>query len=382
MWVFPREVRGYLLEPEARFLAELAANNRVLEIGSFCGRSTISMAQVAKEVVSVDWHKGDSDVGVTDTLNEFCANLLAYGVVDKVQVHAKKFADVCRDLPGKSFDLAFVDAAHDAENAAHDTREAKRLVRNGGVVAVHDWDVESVRTGVATVFEKPVKVEGRTALFTVGTINIEIAIPSRDGRIDDDVLTRANNACMFAAKRGIECGIARPHDSYSVATCRNRGVAGFLERKNRTHLLFLDDDVLLPANAVHELATAAQRLDGVICGCVPSIRIAPDGEVRGYVQVKPVEGLWLEAWPTEEIECEATGGGCMMIPRDVFGKIEFPWFRWPEYYRPGHGVNAKTDDTDFCERVRSAGVKVTAIPVRCGHKKKIDVAMLIDCNGR
>lgn len=377
-WTFPREVRGYLLESEAKLLAELACEKRVLEIGSFCGRSTISMAQVAQEVVAVDHHKGDADVGQTDTLKEFTENLTAYGVASKVKVHVKKFADVCRDLPEKYFDLAFVDGAHDAESAAHDTREARRLVRNGGIVAVHDWDVPGVRQGVSTVFDKASKIEGRIALFHVGGVNVEIAIPSRDGRIDDDVLTRANDACMFAAKRGIECGISRPHDSYNVATCRNRGVAGFLSREQRTHLLFLDDDVLLPANAVHELATAADRLGGVVCGCVPSVRIASDGETRGYVQVKPVDGLWLEKWPTEEVEVEACGGGCMMISRDVFSKIEFPWFRWPETYRPKIGVNAKTDDADFCERVRAAGVRVTAIPsVRCGHKKKIDVAMLI-----
>ena len=208
-------------------------------------------------------------------------------------------------------------------------------------------------------------------------VSIEVCIPSRDGRIDDDVLMRAHGACEYAARRGVACELARVKDAYTVAACRNRGVAGFLTR-SKTHLLFLDDDVLLPTAALELLAKAAERINGVICGCVPSVRIDQDGEVIGYVQVKPIGQDWLRAWPSEEVKLEACGGGCMMIPRSVFAALEFPWFRWPETYKPGMGVRAVTDDADFCNRVISLGHTVTAIPtIHCGHKKTIDVAMLI-----
>ncbi len=204
-------------------------------------------------------------------------------------------------------------------------------------------------------------------------VSIEVCIPSRDGRIDDDVLMQAHAACSHAMREGISCNLTRVKDSYTVAACRNRGVAGFLSR-NYSHLLFLDDDVLLPATAVTLLAKAAETFDGILCGCVPSIRIDKQGNVSAYVQVL-VKGEWLATWPKENVDGEACGGGCMMIPKGLIEKMDFPWFRWPETYTPGIGVKAITDDTDFCGR---AGVIVRALAgVRCGHKKTVDVAMLI-----
>lgn len=206
-------------------------------------------------------------------------------------------------------------------------------------------------------------------------ISVQMCIPSRDGQFDDEVLMRAHAACAYAATRGINCELARVKDAYSTATCRNRGVAGFL-RSAFNHLLFVDDDVLIPATTIFQLAAAATD-KRITSGCVPSIRINGFQQTVGYVQVRPVGGDWLTAWPSEEVEAEAVGGGCMLIPRTVLKDIGHPWFRWPESHTDA-GVRAITDDTDFCERVRNVGYSIVAVPgVRCGHKKRIDVACLI-----
>lgn len=210
-------------------------------------------------------------------------------------------------------------------------------------------------------------------------VSIEVCIPSRDGRVDDDVLGRVFAACDYAARRGVACEPTRIRDRYGVAVCRNRGVAGFLAR-DKTHLLFVDDDVKLPAPAIAELAAAAEANPGaVVSGSIPSIRINEAGEVTPYVQVKPVgAAAWSTQWFEGTIEAEAVGGGCMLIPRETFALLDFPWFRWPETYKPGVGVRAVTDDADFCERVRGAGGRILALGgVRCGHEKAIDVAILI-----
>src|SRR6185369_51121 len=174
-------------------------------------------------------------------------------------------------------------------------------------------------------------------------LDVELCIPSRDGRLDDDVLTRVKLAYAHAARSGVklDTDLVVAKDSYSVVTARNRGVAGFLSRK-RSHLLFLDDDVLLPPQTFVELDRAATKFAGVICGCVPSIRIEHGfGLTTPYVQVRPVGAKsWLGTWPKEATEAEACGGGCMLIPRAVFEAIEFPWFRWPEHYTEGIGINA------------------------------------------
>ena len=137
-WIFPDEVPGWLTEPEAVALARLANGQRVLEIGSYHGRSTIAMAQRASQVTSIDWHQGDSLIGPQDTLEAFRRNLERYGVSRKVRVNVGRTAEITPSLPASTFDMAFIDGGHDEENVRIDLAAALRLVKPGGIIAVHD----------------------------------------------------------------------------------------------------------------------------------------------------------------------------------------------------------------------------------------------------
>jgi GT2 family glycosyltransferase len=205
--------------------------------------------------------------------------------------------------------------------------------------------------------------------------SVEVCLCSRDGRFDRDVMVAAEAACVHAANDGIGCELAVAVDQYGVAPVRNRGAAAFLGR-DHTHLLFVDDDVILPVAAVTLLAQAAARHPGdLIGGCVPSLL---DGH-KPYVQVAQVGGDgWADEWPESDVEAQRIGGGCMLIPRGLFTLVGCPWFRWVERYVEGRGLVALSDDVDFCNRVREGGRRVWATgAVRCGHKKQIDVAALI-----
>ncbi len=138
-WRFPAEVPGWLSELEGKALAELAANKAVLEIGSLHGRSTISMAQVAACVDSIDPHTGDAMAGRTNTLESFRTNLAKHGVDGKVRVHVGRTQDIAPSIPSKTFDMVFIDGAHDEDSVRLDVAEALRLVRPGGVIAMHDF---------------------------------------------------------------------------------------------------------------------------------------------------------------------------------------------------------------------------------------------------
>jgi hypothetical protein len=137
---FPYDADGWLSETEGRALARLAAGKDVLEIGSFCGRSTVCLAQEAKRVHCVDpFDARSTDHAGESTLEKFLANLTKYGATDRVTFDVGTAADVVPGLPPGSFDLAFIDGAHDRESVATDVRLALSVLRPGGLLAFHDY---------------------------------------------------------------------------------------------------------------------------------------------------------------------------------------------------------------------------------------------------
>ena len=106
-WAHARDVEGWLTEAQARRLFAAAAGGggrgrgRVVEIGSFRGRSAIVLAGAGAEVVCIDPHAGsdrgpqeiaaDADRGSADH-EAFHANLARAGVAERVR-HVRAFSD-------------------------------------------------------------------------------------------------------------------------------------------------------------------------------------------------------------------------------------------------------------------------------------------------
>ncbi len=132
------EINGWLSPREGEALQSLVTGLRVLELGAYMGRSTVCLAQAAKLVVSVDWHKGDNDVGPVDTLGSFFSAIAWHGVRDKVIPIVGDIALVGPLLADGTFDLAFIDDDHH-EGVIRSTRLAQRVVRPGGIIVWHDW---------------------------------------------------------------------------------------------------------------------------------------------------------------------------------------------------------------------------------------------------
>lgn len=130
---FPEEVDGWLTIWEGRKLAELAKGKRVLELGSYCGRSTICIAQTAEHVVSIDPHDGRGTPNQTDTHDSFLANLSRYGITN---VNSYRTTEIQED---EQFDLVFIDAAHDYENVSKDIERATAVLNDNGLLAFHDY---------------------------------------------------------------------------------------------------------------------------------------------------------------------------------------------------------------------------------------------------
>lgn len=131
---FPFEIEGWLREEEGRVLAELARDKRVLEIGSYSGRSTVCMARTAKHVTAVDYFDGRGTPVPQDTLAAFRRNLERYGVTGKVSIcHPHE----SYSLP--EYDLVFIDGAHDYQSVLRDIASARAVLADGGMIAFHDY---------------------------------------------------------------------------------------------------------------------------------------------------------------------------------------------------------------------------------------------------
>lgn len=137
-WIFPAEIDGWLSSVEGVALAKQALGKRVLEIGSYCGRSTVCMAQTAREVVAVDPHDGRATDKPQDTFLRLLRNLSAYHL-DNVTVERATSADWAASYAGEPFDFVFIDGAHDRVSVRRDYEIACRHLADGGLVAFHDY---------------------------------------------------------------------------------------------------------------------------------------------------------------------------------------------------------------------------------------------------
>ena len=127
-WQAAREIPGYLNEDEARFLAMAAAcaprTGRIIEIGSFKGRSTVLLASIAKHydlppVVAIDPHTMRSEELLhlrtaygNSTLNALKRNLHRNRLTEYVDIQCSLSADVALNWKDPIADFATLSWAH------------------------------------------------------------------------------------------------------------------------------------------------------------------------------------------------------------------------------------------------------------------------------
>ncbi len=161
------DVEGWLTDDQIARLHEAAATappgGRIVEIGSFRGRSTIVLASAAApgtEVIAIDPHAGN-DRGPQEiegfaaeaaTDNEvFEANLVRAGVRDRV-THHRTFSDAAHGEVEDPIDVLFIDGAHRFAPARSDIRDWGARVAPGGRMLIHD-SFSSVGVTLAIVVE-------------------------------------------------------------------------------------------------------------------------------------------------------------------------------------------------------------------------------------
>jgi predicted O-methyltransferase YrrM len=147
------DVQGWMSPGQASTLYDSArrcpSGGRIVEIGSFQGRSTIVLASAAPagaEVVAIDPHagndRGPQEIdGYADAAADdhaiFNANLERAGVADRVR-HVRMFSDAALAAVDGPIDVLYIDGAHRYVPARNDIRDWGRRVNDGGTLLIHD----------------------------------------------------------------------------------------------------------------------------------------------------------------------------------------------------------------------------------------------------
>ena len=139
---FPTDINGWLHPEEGAALAELARGKRVLEIGSYCGLSTVCMARTAESVMCVDYFDGRATAEPDDTFETFTANCKRYGVAEKITI-----AHPDAQIPLPYYDIAFIDGDHSKEAVEADIAKCLEVLKPDGLIAFHDYRLKPNEAG-------------------------------------------------------------------------------------------------------------------------------------------------------------------------------------------------------------------------------------------
>ena len=155
------DVKGFLSDKEAKKLQELFLNvhhlGSVLEIGTYCGKSTLNFALVAKKIdgliYTVDHHTGseehqlgeeyhdedlyDKRLEKFNTLPEFLKNLESSNLGKYIIPILSNSSEASKTF-SELISLLFIDGGHSLEAALSDYNSWKDKICSGGLLVIHD----------------------------------------------------------------------------------------------------------------------------------------------------------------------------------------------------------------------------------------------------
>lgn len=141
-------------------------------------------------------------------------------------------------------------------------------------------------------------------------------------------------------------------------------------------LWFVDSDVVPPPHVLDLITKYGDHWD--LAGAPYPVFMTPKGykgpQVVMCVYKASPAGLHAAAVPHEGREfVDGLATGCMFIKRDVFSKLEKPYFEF-KYDRDNNMYLSEGEDLNFCRRVNSHGYKFfTDYGMVCKHYKTVDL---------
>jgi hypothetical protein len=168
------EAKGFLTEAEGMRLFDLAVESArlapCLEIGSYCGKSTLFLAEGCRvsgqhPLFAIDHHRGseeqqfgqdyfdpeifDAKAGIVNTLDRFVENIRKAGLEDWVIPIMAHSHHIGRYWSGGELGLVFIDGGHSELDVFRDFYFWSPQVLVGGYLCIHDIFADPAEGGQA-----------------------------------------------------------------------------------------------------------------------------------------------------------------------------------------------------------------------------------------
>lgn len=150
------QIEGPLLDDDGPILQSMAKDKVVLEIGSWKGKSTACLAEVANHVYACDPHTSHNAQLLGKelvSLDDFKENTKGY---DNITLLLGTSKEMVPSLENEFFDFVFIDGCHSYPAVKLDIELSLPKLKKGGVMAFHDWGWDGAKDGgvVKAVEEK------------------------------------------------------------------------------------------------------------------------------------------------------------------------------------------------------------------------------------
>lgn len=166
--------------------------------------------------------------------------------------------------------------------------------------------------------------------------------------------------------------IFMPKNIFPLDAARNKCVKEFLE-SDYEYLLWIDDDIVPPPDALERLIQADKDMIGAVCfsmkyekgtGFPYPVTLRYDADKKYTVY----HGNGIE-------EVDATGGACVLFKRHVYEALERPY----EFQYHRDGTLALTCDFDVFQKAQQKGFKLFIdFGILCSHIRDVDIKSVQD----
>lgn len=200
--------------------------------------------------------------------------------------------------------------------------------------------------------------------------SVFIAVPCVDGKVHSQLAIRL---IEWSHNPNIQVKVRFYSNLVPLDNCRNKAVKDFLEEYD-DYIMFIDDDIVPPSNALEELLKADKDVIAPLCFTFKyDDKGIPFPQAVAYrydeqKEYRPYSGKGVD-------ETDIVTGGMFLVKREVMEKLERPFSF--TYHKNGTAIYS--EDFVFSQQCQSLGYKLyTHFGLPCKHFKTVDVKGIND----